>query len=437
MAKQKRHESADDAQSHRSRREFLWTSGLGALSLGALPLVGGCGDDPAAQEAEDEVFTLVALPDTQHYADSYPEVFEAQTRWIVDNLETEQIKFVTHLGDIVDNGPNLRQWKNARKAMDLLDKAGVPYGTCVGNHDVMYNDNEYQFPAGVDSSCASKSQVDCSGKDYLTQFNPKRYAGKPWFGGASPSGLSNYQLLTVGGIKFLFLHLSVDPRKAERAWAQKVLDGHKDAAVHLSTHRYMYDYRLVKTLPSPLNQLLGGRFDTLSQAMGQNPYFGDALTCDQLFKQLIAPNPNIFMVQCGHVDAELRQISKNSAGLPIHELLVDFQTSEAKGGNGWMRLMKFNLTRGTIKVRTYSPTLKRYRKNGEGVENAFVIFNWIMKDYSQYFAAVGLDQKELQKQLDYWEKDKQGRAEFAKMLMSDGRRDSEFELAVDFSAYTK
>ena len=415
----------------RSRRDFLKTTGLAALSVGVLPHLVGCGDEALP----DETFSVVALPDTQYYADDYPEVYEAQTRWIVQNQELEGIEFVTHLGDIINNGPNLRQWKSAQKAMAILDKAGVPYGTCVGNHDLMYNDGEYQFPQSTDATCAYKSEVDCAGKDYLTHFGPKLYQGKPWFGGASPSGLSNFQTLTIAGHKFLFLHLSVDPRQAELAWAQQVLDKHKDTAVHLSTHRYMYDYRLVKTLPSPLNKLLGGRFDALAQAMGQTPYFTDALSCEQLWKKFIYPNTNIFMVQCGHVDAELRQVSKNAAGLPVHELLVDFQTSEAKGGNGWLRLLKFNLTQNTIGVRTYSPYLKKYRKNGDAVQNAFVIFNWVMKDFGGYLAAVGLDKAELQKQLDYWEKDKAGQAEFAKLLMEGGGRDSEFQLEVDFAAY--
>ena len=114
---------------------------------------------------------------------------------------------------------------------------------------------------------------------------------------------------------------------------------------------------------------------------------------------------------------------------------MDFQTSEAKGGNGWLRLLKFNLTQNTIGVRTYSPYLKKYRKNGDAVQNAFVIFNWVMKDFGGYLAAVGLDKAELQKQLDYWEKDKAGQAEFAKLLMEGGGRDSEFQLEVDFAAY--
>lgn len=437
---------AKEAQaSGRTRRQFLQQTGLAGLALGALPgLVAGCEDGSTAEPADggladsapaDVEFMVVALPDTQYYSDHYPAVFEDQTRWIVDNAAKHKIAFVTHLGDLVDNGPNLRQWKNAKKSMSRLDQASVPYGTCVGNHDVQYSDNEYSYPTTLDSSCSNFADFDCAAKDYLDNFGPKQFAGRKWYGGASPSGQSNYQTFTVGGQLFLFLHLAVDPRAAEVKWAKQVLDANPTAAVHLSTHRYMYDYRLVDTLPFPLNGLLGGRFDTLTHSIGQKVYTKDSGTADALFQQLIKPNTNIFMVHCGHVDAELRQVSKNKAGLAVHEILVDFQEFSPKGGDGWMRLLTFNLTRKTIKVQTYSPTLKRYRKNGEGLDASLKAFQWALNSFSAYLKSFGLDPIKLQQQVDTWSKTAAGRKEFAKLLYGDGRRDSEFTLQVDFAAY--
>src|SRR5688572_4917066 len=46
-------------------------------------------------------FTLVLLPDTQVYSHSYPEIFRAQTEWIVE--EADRITFVLHQGDITDH----------------------------------------------------------------------------------------------------------------------------------------------------------------------------------------------------------------------------------------------------------------------------------------------------------------------------------------------
>ena len=50
-------------------------------------------------------FTIVAIPDTQHYVDDrrLPADFSEQTQWIVDTRTTLNTEFVTHLGDIVEN----------------------------------------------------------------------------------------------------------------------------------------------------------------------------------------------------------------------------------------------------------------------------------------------------------------------------------------------
>ena len=50
-------------------------------------------------------FTIVPLPDTQHYVDSAAREFQfgAQTQWIVDNGDDLNTEFVTHSGDIVEH----------------------------------------------------------------------------------------------------------------------------------------------------------------------------------------------------------------------------------------------------------------------------------------------------------------------------------------------
>ena len=57
----------------------------------------------AAQAVAPTAFTIVVLPDTQHYTELAPEIFTAQTQWIVDNKAAENIKFVLHEGDITEN----------------------------------------------------------------------------------------------------------------------------------------------------------------------------------------------------------------------------------------------------------------------------------------------------------------------------------------------
>ena len=55
-------------------------------------------------------FTIVALPDTQHYSQSYPQIFNSQTQWIKDNVSALNIRLVLGEGDIVNGGGDIGQW---------------------------------------------------------------------------------------------------------------------------------------------------------------------------------------------------------------------------------------------------------------------------------------------------------------------------------------
>jgi hypothetical protein len=88
-------------------------------------------------------FTVVAIPDPQSLARSYPDLYRAETEWIAAHGEDRNIAFVTALGDLTDSGDwEADQWRNASDAFAVLESAtsprhpqGIPYGVCVGNHD--------------------------------------------------------------------------------------------------------------------------------------------------------------------------------------------------------------------------------------------------------------------------------------------------------------
>lgn len=60
-------------------------------------------------EGTGEDFTIIVLPDTQLYAQNYPDIFTAQIKWIIDNEAEENTVFVTHLGDIVNTADIVTQ----------------------------------------------------------------------------------------------------------------------------------------------------------------------------------------------------------------------------------------------------------------------------------------------------------------------------------------
>ncbi len=79
----------------------------------------------------DENFTIIVLPDTQYYSEGYPSIFDSQTQWIIENKESLNIVFVTHLGDIVDHWWVPEEFENANNSLSKLD-GNVPYGVLPG-----------------------------------------------------------------------------------------------------------------------------------------------------------------------------------------------------------------------------------------------------------------------------------------------------------------
>ena len=91
-------------------------------------------------------FTIVAIPDTQHYVDDINPndadgdralTFTQQTQWIVNSRPTLNTVFVSHLGDIAEHiDAQPAEWDKASASMQVLDNAAVPYGIAPGNHDM-------------------------------------------------------------------------------------------------------------------------------------------------------------------------------------------------------------------------------------------------------------------------------------------------------------
>lgn len=286
----------------------------------------GCGK-PTAPTVQQKPFTMVLLPDTQLYSQKHPQTFFAQTNWIKENREQENIVFVIHLGDLVQNfshRPN--EWKVADEAMAVLDGV-VPYGVAIGNHD-------YDSKEALQKGIANK---------YLQHFDPeKRFKNQPEYGGASPNRLNSYHLLSAGGVDFLILCLEMSPPDNALDWARGVLAQHPDRQVILALHSHLYGV------------------DGVIRD-NRTKFRADTNTGEMVWEKFIRSQPRIFLVVCGHVGQteELHQIAHNDAGAPVLEMLVDYQR-RVKGGNGWLRLIRFDPARREMQMRTYSPTLDQY-----------------------------------------------------------------------------
>ena len=295
----------------------FWKTGLMLLAL--LALIAG------RVYAESRDFSIVVLPDPQHYASKYTKVGMAQTDWICQNAEKLQIKFVVSVGDNVDNGYKDREYKNSVSFMDKLNGV-VPYGVATGNHDLKDGKKGY--------TC----------RKFVVYYGPRRFEKYPWYGGASESGCSSYQVFSGGGYKFLAVELDVNAPKAEVEWAKKVIAEHPDLPVILTTHQML----------------------TTKAHFGKSKAAGGTgrQTPAELWEQLVEPSPQIFLVLCGHYHGEAYVTKKTKAEQPVHVVLQDYQ-DEDNGGNGWLRIYTFRPERNKIDVQTYSPHLKQYKRGSK------------------------------------------------------------------------
>lgn len=281
-----------------------------------------------------EDFTIIAMPDTQHYTDGIGDAatFSAQTQWIVANREARNIVFVTGLGDIVQDGSavgNDAQWVIADTAYSFLEdpltsllEDGIPFGLSVGNHD--------QTPIGGGDTASTLK--------YNEYFGESRFAGRSYYGGHyAPAGdLANndnhFQLFSAGGMDFIIIHFEFDtsPLQAVLDWADALLSTHADRRAIVSTHY------LINT--------------------GNPAAWG---TQGQAIYNALEDHENLFLMVAGHQHGEGRRQDTASNGNTVNTLLSDYQ-DYPNGGDGWLRIMTFSPANDTISVQTYSPTLDQF-----------------------------------------------------------------------------
>lgn len=313
-----------------------------------------------AQQADSaEPFRFVALPDTQIYSENiFPgtpnrppitdplgtgHIFGDQTQWIVDNAVARNIRYVGHLGDIVQNGNDPAkapaEWARAKAAMNKLLVADIPHGTVMGNHDDQHGANYMA--------------------DYLTNFGPQVFAGRSWYASSSPSGGGNYQILNHDGQKIGFINFSIDQPKSEIDWANNIIRSNRDTLFVLGTHRYLYDYKLIAGRYNEVNVTPLGTFQ-IKEGFDA-PSVVDPAHGQQLYEQVVASNRNVMMIHAGHFHSEwLRVNNPGSVQEQAIEMLTDYQDAR-NGGDGWMRIYSVDLENNRFSWETYSPTLNEDR----------------------------------------------------------------------------
>ncbi|MCB0091975.1 MAG: PKD domain-containing protein, partial [Caldilineaceae bacterium] len=290
-------------------------------------------------------FTIVALPDTQFYYGYNGEkvMFQDQVDWIVSNKASRNIVFVSHLGDVVQDGSVLGttgdssldgkaedQWAYADQVMATIENPtttglpdGMPYGIAVGNHD--------QVASGSDPS---KTQL------YNQYFGISRFSGRSYYGGHYGSDNDNsYQLFSVGDLDFIAIALEFDTGRpsATFTWVNSLLDAHPDRWAIVSAH------------------------EILHPSQGLRPQ-------GQAIWDAVKAHPNVFLMLSGHHSGENNITETGYGGNKVNVLLSDYQ-GRSKGGSGWMRYMEFSGSSSTMTTHTYSPYLNQSENDSNSLFN--------------------------------------------------------------------
>lgn len=298
----------------------------------------------------DEYFTIAVLPDTQYYTaernGGNMQMFYNQIQWIRDNKKGQRIEYVIHLGDITDHNLSL-EWDRAKSAIYKLDEDNIPYGLSVGNHD--------ETPNGNPSKGDEKT-------DYTKYFGKNHFKDKKWYGGGmggNDNSDNHFDIFTANGIKFIAVYFvynepgnksySESYEAQTLKWADSVLTANADRKAILVTHSM-----LGKPKGSESNQ---------KEGTGNNNVPSEYTKQGKQIYNMAKHHPNVFLTLGGHISGEgFRRDTYN--GSTIKGYLTDYQFREnppyggvkdRNGGNGTMRLMKFNTTKQTLAVTTFIP----------------------------------------------------------------------------------
>ncbi|MBE6763731.1 MAG: hypothetical protein E7553_05180 [Ruminococcaceae bacterium] len=274
------------------------------------------------QKKDDAVYTLLWTSDPQWYSFKYFDIIEQQNQWVLDNLDTYDIRYTLHTGDFVNLPDSTEQWEFMSEQYVKWDEAGMPYGVLAGNHDV----------DGDDHSAFSR------------YFGEARYKDNEWYGESFEDNFGHYDLMTIGDTDYIFVYMGYGSyTNTHYDWLNRVLGEHSDRIAILSFHEYL-------------------------NAAGYRTKTGELL-----FQLVVLPNPNVRMVLCGHNYASARLVDRiddngdGEADRTLFQMIANYQ-STTNGGNGFMRFMECDVENGTITHKTYSPYIDAFGSDYESDE---------------------------------------------------------------------
>ena len=293
-------------------REFSRLKSLAIIIL----LVIGMRIPIRQQSNGNYLFTFAQITDSHIGFPNSALILQNVTNWLAHQ---ENIVFVVHTGDIVENCWKPEEWKEANKIMHTLDPH-CNWTALAGNHDVQHGDGA---PVNL------RLYKQYFGDDAVNTFN-----------------VVNNRLLFIL-LSWTTSDGSISPQTLD--WMDQTIEAHPNLSVVVCLHAYLYPYSLLNIK----------RVGSLSLTVPNAQEVWDHLD----------RHKNVVMTLSGHLHDNWVRIHINNG----HEIWSI--SSSALKDEGYIRL--FDVYEDRIEVRGYSPWTN---KNYSGSLDHFTV-NFISKNY--------------------------------------------------------
>ena len=277
----------------------------------------------------EDTFTIAIAPDVQ--METSDSRLENRLTWLVENRKDLNLKLLLLSGDMM-NFNDEAQYAHQSAALKVLDRAGVPYVACIGNHDsaAVKVDGGSAAPGNVNSNLRNTARFN-------TFFPTTRF--KLLAGTFEANKIDNaYHVFTAGGLNWLVINLELWARTSAVDWAKSVVAKYPDHNVIFLTHAHL-------NADSSIQQNNGGYGDNSSQ---------------YVFDQAMKPYANVRMVFSGHVGTQGYRTDTGTNGNTIYQFL---QCYHDKTDNP-TRLLQIDTRNGTIKTWVYNQSNHETRNDG-------------------------------------------------------------------------
>jgi hypothetical protein len=380
----------------------IFVSLIFAAALGAPASAQQASPDPAR-------FRIAVLPDTQNYmdykrqrAEGFPfdarELFFDQMSFIARNSESAggDIAFVSAVGDIWQH-PSLAfdadhaaeglkpdptnsivaryqptkdgvaiELDAARQGFDII--AGVvPFAAVPGNHDYDAFWADSRFPASPDPANPGDNPTPRGMLHYggLTNFNEvfgattPFFRGQPWYIDHYNGGANSAQVFEAGGYTFLHIGLEMAPYDDVLTWASGVIGRHKGLPTIITIHDNLNPRGERKAIPAVDFKAV--------QAAHNSP--------EDVWEKFLSQHNQIFLVLSGHQLGQSSRVDAGKSGGLVWQVMSDYKErgqsarafvpeghKDGGTGDGWMRLMTFDMAGEVpeVRVQTYSTFFNAY-----------------------------------------------------------------------------